>query len=87
MAFLPINESETDRGLRIVGGVLLLLTSVVGTPSLMRSLLIAAALVLIITGATGFCAIYTLFGLNTTTSPKSTATKKKRSSTRRSRKA
>lgn len=59
------NESPIDRIIRVVVGLSLGLVSVIflsGTIQLVGSI---AAFILIVTGVTGFCAIYKLFGIST----------------------
>lgn len=58
------NESDLDRGIRaalalVLGGLGLL------TEGTLRWALFAAAAVLAFTAATGFCLLYTLFGIDT----------------------
>jgi hypothetical protein len=62
---LPQNVGETDRAFRIVGGMLLLLYSIIslsGTPQLIA---IIVALIAMVTGMVGFCALYGMMGMNT----------------------
>ncbi|NTW27452.1 MAG: DUF2892 domain-containing protein [Candidatus Moranbacteria bacterium] len=59
------NESNFDRGLRVVLGAILFLvgtTMLTGTASIIAY---ALGFVLLVTAATGFCALYRLFGINT----------------------
>lgn len=62
---VKINEGKTDRIIRLVAGVALLLLAVV---ALKGALGIAAGIVgavLLLTGAVGFCPLYRVFGVNT----------------------
>lgn len=62
---LKKNEGPIDRSIRIVAGLtiaLLAYTSLSGTAQLIAYIL---SVILIITGAIGFCGLYTLFGINT----------------------
>jgi hypothetical protein len=58
---LPRNESNLDRGVRVVLGLGLLATTVVGP----QSMLGLVGLVPLITGLLGSCPIYTVLGVGT----------------------
>lgn len=58
---LPRNESTLDRGVRVVLGLGLLATTVVGP----QSMLGLVGLVPLITGLLGSCPIYTMLGVGT----------------------
>lgn len=60
---LPVNEGKVDRGVRISLGVLFLFLAMSFPP--LAIVFIIIALVLLATGALGFCGIYKLFGINT----------------------
>lgn len=62
---MKINEGKTDRTIRLILGILLLilgLTTLVGTIKVV-SLVVGS--VCLFTGITGFCLLYELFGINT----------------------
>ncbi len=61
------NESGTDRVIRVILGIVLI---IVGALALKGSealgiVLIIIGLIALITGVTGFCALYSLLGINT----------------------
>ncbi|WP_454978637.1 YgaP family membrane protein [Corynebacterium propinquum] len=59
------NESNQDRGIRAVLGIIALLVGLFAVGGFLRALLIIVGLVLIITAAVGFCPLYRLLGINT----------------------
>lgn len=59
-----VNEGPADRLVRIVLAVALLYIAVVATGPLVYGALIVG-LVALVTGLTGFCPTYTLFGIST----------------------
>lgn len=59
------NESNQDRGIRAVVGIIALLIGLFAVGGFLRALLIIAGLVLVITAAVGFCPLYRLLGINT----------------------
>lgn len=59
------NESNQDRGIRAVVGIIALLIGLFAVGGFLRALLIIVGLVLLITAAVGFCPLYRLFGINT----------------------
>lgn len=59
------NESNQDRGIRAVLGIIALLVGLFAVGGLLRVLLIIVGLVLVITAAVGFCPLYRLLGINT----------------------
>jgi hypothetical protein len=65
------NEGATDRIVRLILGVVLI---IIGWPVLGNSalgiILDIIGLILLITGITGFCVIYKVFGMNTVKAPK-----------------
>lgn len=63
---LPINESPTDRIVRIVLGIVLVTVAAFGglTPPFLWLVWLVAAIALV-TGAVGFCAIYAIFRAGT----------------------
>ncbi|MEM0438090.1 MAG: DUF2892 domain-containing protein [Candidatus Micrarchaeia archaeon] len=67
MAFnITVNEGPLDRAVRIILGVFLAAAAYLGlVPNPLNLLFYIVAAVLIITGAIGFCGIYTLLGINT----------------------
>ena len=59
------NESNQDRGIRAVLGIIALLVGLFAAGGFLRALLIIVGLVLVITAAVGFCPLYRLLGINT----------------------
>ena len=59
------NESNQDRGIRAVVGIIALLIGLFAVAGFLRALLIIVGLVLVITAAVGFCPLYRLLGINT----------------------
>lgn len=59
------NESNQDRGIRAVVGIIALLIGLFAVGGFLRALLIIVGLVLVITAAVGFCPLYRLLGTNT----------------------
>lgn len=59
------NESNQDRGIRAVVGLIALLVGLFAAGGFLRALLIIVGLVLLITAAMGFCPLYRLLGINT----------------------
>lgn len=59
------NESNQDRGIRAVVGIIALLFGLFAAGGFLRALLIIVGLVLVITAAVGFCPLYRLLGINT----------------------
>lgn len=60
------NESNLDRGLRAVAGIVLAITAfAVGAGTVLGIIFIALAAILLVTGAVGFCPLYRLLGLRT----------------------
>lgn len=63
---MRINESATDRVLRVIVGAVLLAAWVFGWWSGTWAVVLGiVGIVLLATGAIGFCAIYRLFGIST----------------------
>ena len=65
------NEGTTDRMVRLILGVVLIIIgwSVLGNNAL-GIILDIIGLILLITGITGFCGLYKIFGINTLKIPK-----------------
>ncbi|HOX96475.1 MAG TPA: DUF2892 domain-containing protein [Candidatus Woesebacteria bacterium] len=59
------NESETDRIVRVVLGTVSILIAYSTLEGLWFYVLGVLGLILVITGLTGFCAIYKLLGIST----------------------
>ena len=59
------NESNQDRGIRAVVGIIALLVGLFAGGGFLRALLTIVGLVLVITAAVGFCPLYRLLGMNT----------------------
>jgi hypothetical protein len=62
---LPQNVGETDRAFRIVGGMLLLLYSVINLTGNTQAIAVIIALITMVTGMVGSCGVYALLGMNT----------------------
>ena len=66
---MKANEGKTDRIIRLVLGVLLLavgLWPLNGLQAAVGGIVVAVVgLILLITGITGYCALYSLFGIST----------------------
>jgi hypothetical protein len=67
MTFL--NESKSDRGTRMIGGVLLLAAAWALSWTAVAITLFAIGGILLATGLVGWCPAYTLFGLSTMKTP------------------
>ena len=59
------NESNQDRGIRAVVGIIASLIGLFAVGGFLRALLIIVGLVLVTTAAVGFCPLYRLLGINT----------------------
>lgn len=59
------NESNQDRGIRAVVGIIAVLVGLLAVGGFLRALLVIVGLVLVITAAVGFCPLYRLLGINT----------------------
>lgn len=61
-----VNESNIDRIIRVVAGIILLTLSFGGVVTgALATVLIVVGAVLLLTGLTGFCALYALLGIRT----------------------
>jgi hypothetical protein len=60
-----VNESEWDRGLRFLAGVLLFITAWAFASGVLGTILIVAGFIAVATGISGWCPAYTVFGLST----------------------
>ena len=58
---MKVNEGTIDRALRVLAGLVLIALAVTGTIGVWGWI----GLVLVATGAIGFCPAYTLLGINT----------------------
>lgn len=68
---MPVNEGTTDRVVRVVLGVAALIGAfVTGISSPLGIVLAVAGVVLVATGALGFCGLYRVFGISTCPTPK-----------------
>ncbi|MCC6495855.1 MAG: DUF2892 domain-containing protein [Propionibacteriaceae bacterium] len=67
---MKINESNIDRILRVVGGVALAVLGFGVVGGVGGSIVGGLGLVLVATGAIGFCPLYALFGISTCRVPK-----------------
>ncbi|MBN2421034.1 DUF2892 domain-containing protein [Candidatus Woesearchaeota archaeon] len=61
------NEGKIDRFLRMISGIVLALAAFYRFTGTMQGVAYFIAAVLIITAATGFCALYSVFGVSTKT--------------------
>ncbi len=59
------NESKLDRIIRVVVGLVLLAVALMYTTGVLRTVLLVIAVIALVTAATGFCALYRLFGFST----------------------
>lgn len=62
---LSTNIGTTDRMLRIVGGILLLIFAIIGVPATSFNWIGWIGIVPLVTAAIGWCPAYTLLGLST----------------------
>jgi hypothetical protein len=60
-----VNEGPWDRGIRIVLGIILLAVGLAYQPALAWLWDVIGA-ILLLTGLSGFCLVYRIFGINTT---------------------
>jgi hypothetical protein len=67
MTFL--NEGESDRGIRILGGIILLGIGWGLTTGAVGIALIVAGAIALVTGFAGWCPAYTAFGVSTRKTP------------------
>jgi len=59
------NEGPVDRAIRIILGIVLLALGIFVLTAIWQILAIVIGAIFLITGLTGFCALYTVFGINT----------------------
>jgi hypothetical protein len=64
---MKVNEGTTDRVIRVILGIILLAIGVfeVGSAEVLGIVLIVVGLIILITGISGFCALYSLLGIKT----------------------
>ncbi|MGC8554605.1 MAG: YgaP family membrane protein [Candidatus Acidulodesulfobacterium sp.] len=64
---MKTNESGTDRVIRVILGIVLIVVGALALKGaeVLGIILIIVGLIALITGLTGFCALYTLLGINT----------------------
>lgn len=62
---MHLNESRLDRAIRVVLGVALLGIGIGLLHGVLEILFIIVGAIALVTGITGFCALYRLLGLNT----------------------
>lgn len=63
---LPVNVGPLDRMARLAAGVALLAVALLGVVAAPISIVAGAiGIILLATGATGFCPLYALFGVST----------------------
>jgi len=59
------NEGSTDRGIRIVIGIIALASGLFWLTGIAQIVAIVIGAVALITGIVGFCGLYTIFGIST----------------------
>lgn len=59
------NESSLDKKIRLVTGIIALLLAILTFTGMAQIIGVIIAIFLIITGLTGFCFIYKIFGIKT----------------------
>ena len=59
------NESTLDRGIRLAAGLILLALVFMTLTGIWQIVAAVAGLILLATGAIGFCPLYALFGITT----------------------
>jgi hypothetical protein len=62
---IKVNEGRIDRILRIVFGVIFLLAGAMYVTAPLSYLAYLVGIILLFTGLSGFCGVYTLLGINT----------------------
>lgn len=62
---MKLNEGSTDRAIRAIAGLVLLILGLITVKGVFGIVLAVLGGVLLVTGAVGFCPLYTLFGINT----------------------
>jgi hypothetical protein len=62
---MHLNESRLDRAIRVVLGIALLGIGIGLLHGILEILFIIVGAIALVTGITGFCALYRLLGLNT----------------------
>ena len=60
-----VNEGKTDRIIRVILGVVLLLLGLSLSDGFEKTLFYVFGVLSLVTGITGFCGIYSLLGINT----------------------
>lgn len=60
------NENKTDRVIRVVLAAVFFLAGLIWLSAPWSYVLYALSAIMIVTAATGFCALYKLFGIDTT---------------------
>lgn len=63
---MKVNEGTVDRVIRVIVGVVLVAAAYFATTGVWSIVLYVVAAILLITGAVGFCPLYTLLGISTT---------------------
>jgi hypothetical protein len=62
---IPKNESNTDRAVRIVIGIVVLSLALLKLTGAAQVVAVIVGAIALITGLVGFCALYSLLGINT----------------------
>ncbi len=60
------NEGPADRAVRVILGIILIAGGIFLLEAIWKILAIIIGAILLITGLTGFCTLYKVFGINTT---------------------
>ncbi len=63
--FIQKNEGTTDRIIRIVAGVILLIAGYALLFGILQTVAYIVGIVSLITGATGICGLYSIFSIST----------------------
>jgi len=59
------NEGKTDRTIRVILGVILLGLALLSLTGVAQIVAIVAGVIALVTGAIGFCGLYTVLGIST----------------------
>lgn len=64
---MKANEGGMDRAIRVVLGIVLLIAGIyeAGSSTVIGAILIIVGAIVLITGITGFCALYKVLGIST----------------------
>lgn len=62
---IPVNEGPLDRAIRLIVGIVLISLAVIVFSGWVQLIALIGGIALVLTGAVGFCGIYTLLGIST----------------------